>query len=120
VLLARWGFGGCAFGFVAAALGDAGSLLFAVFARSVLTRFFSAASHCAWRRFISRVVELTVGLLFVAVRVDAGLLLSGFFAGSVLAGLFSTASHCAWRHFISLSNSDKETKQRKRLSTANS
>src|ERR1700712_2411726 len=39
----------------------------------------------------------------------------GYFAGSVQADLFSTASHCAWRHFISLSNSDKETKQRKRL-----
>src|ERR1700675_2128607 len=30
---------------------------------------------------------------------------------------FITISHCAWRHFISLSNGDKETKQRKRLPT---
>jgi len=35
----------------------------------------------------------------------------------VLADIFRTISHCAWRHFISLSNGDKETKQRKRLST---
>jgi hypothetical protein len=42
------------------------------------------------------------------------------FARSVLADLFSTIGHCAWRHFISLSNGDKETKQRKRLSTIGS
>jgi hypothetical protein len=35
----------------------------------------------------------------------------------MLAKFFITISHCAWRHFISLSNGDKETKQRKRLST---
>src|ERR1700733_10020879 len=35
----------------------------------------------------------------------------------MLAVFFITISHCAWRHFISLSNGDKETKQRKRLST---
>jgi hypothetical protein len=39
------------------------------------------------------------------------------FSGSVLADFFSAVSHCAWQHFISLSNSDKETKQRKRLAT---
>src|SRR5471032_2549604 len=38
-------------------------------------------------------------------------------ARSMLAVFFITISHCAWRHFISLSNGDKETKQRKRLST---
>ncbi len=38
-------------------------------------------------------------------------------AGCILAIFFITISHCAWRHFISLSNGDKETKQRKRLST---
>src|SRR5271170_2681419 len=38
-------------------------------------------------------------------------------AGYMLAIFFITISHCAWRHFISLSNGDKETKQRKRLST---
>src|SRR6202046_3762622 len=35
----------------------------------------------------------------------------------MLAKFFITISHCAWRDFISLSNGDKETKQRKRLST---
>src|ERR1700675_3289671 len=35
----------------------------------------------------------------------------------MLAVFFITISHCAWRHFISLSNGDKETKQRKRLPT---
>src|SRR5476651_2652562 len=38
-------------------------------------------------------------------------------AGCILAKFFITISHCAWRHFISLSNGDKETKQRKRLPT---
>ncbi len=38
-------------------------------------------------------------------------------AGSMLAKFFITISHCPWRDFISLSNGDKETKQRKRLST---
>ena len=37
--------------------------------------------------------------------------------GFVLADLFSTISHCPWRDFISFSNGEKETKQRKRLST---
>ncbi len=35
----------------------------------------------------------------------------------MLAKFFITISHCPWRDFISLSNGDKETKQRKRLST---
>src|ERR1700735_3306578 len=35
----------------------------------------------------------------------------------MLAILFITISHCPWRDFISLSNGDKETKQRKRLPT---
>jgi hypothetical protein len=35
----------------------------------------------------------------------------------MLPKFFITISHCAWRHFISLSNGDKETKQRKRLPT---
>jgi hypothetical protein len=30
---------------------------------------------------------------------------------------FITVSHCAWRHVISFSTGEKETKQRKRLST---
>src|SRR5258708_33111597 len=38
-------------------------------------------------------------------------------AGSILLIFFITISHYAWRHFISLSNGDKETKQRKRLPT---
>jgi hypothetical protein len=38
-------------------------------------------------------------------------------AGSILAKFFITISHCAWRHFLSWSFGDKETKQRKRLST---
>jgi hypothetical protein len=38
-------------------------------------------------------------------------------AGSMLAIFFITISHCPWRDFISLSNGDKETKQRKRLPT---
>ncbi len=38
-------------------------------------------------------------------------------AGSMLAKFFITISHCPWRDFISLSNGDKETKQRKRLPT---
>jgi hypothetical protein len=38
-------------------------------------------------------------------------------AGCMLAKFFITISHCPWRDFISLSNGDKETKQRKRLST---
>src|ERR1700693_4144123 len=37
--------------------------------------------------------------------------------GYMLAMFLITISHCAWRHFISLSNGDKETKQRKRLPT---
>jgi hypothetical protein len=41
-------------------------------------------------------------------------------ARSALSDFFITISHCPWRDFISLSNSDKETKQRKRLATANS
>ncbi|MGV7243513.1 hypothetical protein [Caballeronia sp. M23-90] len=39
------------------------------------------------------------------------------FARYVLADFFSTISHCPWRDFISFSNGEKETKQRKRLST---
>src|SRR5277367_4869670 len=35
----------------------------------------------------------------------------------MLAKFFITISHCPWRDFISLSNGDKETKQRKRLPT---
>src|SRR5271154_4676340 len=35
----------------------------------------------------------------------------------MLANFFITISHCPWRDFISLSNGDKETKQRKRLPT---
>src|SRR5271155_3905213 len=38
-------------------------------------------------------------------------------AGSMRAKFFITISHCPWRDFISLSNGDKETKQRKRLPT---
>src|SRR5471032_3166691 len=38
-------------------------------------------------------------------------------AGCILAKFFITISHCPWRDFISLSNGDKETKQRKRLPT---
>src|SRR5271154_5298310 len=38
-------------------------------------------------------------------------------ASYMLAIFFITISHCPWRDFISLSNGDKETKQRKRLST---
>ncbi len=38
-------------------------------------------------------------------------------SGSMLAKFFITISHCPWRDFISLSNGDKETKQRKRLPT---
>src|SRR5471032_2116417 len=38
-------------------------------------------------------------------------------AGCMLAKFFITISHCPWRDFISLSNGDKETKQRKRLPT---
>jgi hypothetical protein len=41
-------------------------------------------------------------------------------ARSVLSDFFSTIGHCAWRHFISFSNGEKETKQRKRLSTTGS
>ena len=49
--------------------------------------------------------------------VDAGLLL--FRSSRVTSWLifFSTISHCPWRDFISFSNGEKETKQRKRLST---
>ncbi|AMH42747.1 hypothetical protein AXG89_33880 [Burkholderia sp. PAMC 26561] len=39
------------------------------------------------------------------------------FARYVLADFFRTISHCPWRDFISFSNGEKETKQRKRLST---
>src|ERR1700712_3389358 len=56
-------------------------------------------------------VDVGVGCCWVA----AGLLLFLAFACSVFADFFSTFSHCPWRDFISLSNSDKETKQRKRL-----
>ncbi len=38
-------------------------------------------------------------------------------SGSILAVFFITISHCPWRDFISWSFGDKETKQRKRLST---
>ena len=38
-------------------------------------------------------------------------------AGLMFAVFLITISHCPWRDFISLSNGDKETKQRKRLST---
>ncbi len=38
-------------------------------------------------------------------------------AGCMLAKFFITFSHCPWRDFISWSFGDKETKQRKRLST---
>jgi len=41
-------------------------------------------------------------------------------ARSALIDFFSTIGHCAWRHFISFSNGEKETKQRKRLSTTGS
>ncbi len=74
---------------------------------SMLANFFITISHCAWRHFIS----ISVGLgrrRVVAAYVSAG---------SMLANFFITISHCPWRDFISLSNGDKETKQRKRLST---
>jgi hypothetical protein len=60
---------------------------------------------------------VALGVLLV-VGVDAGLLHFLAFAGSVLTDFSIAFSHCAWRHVISLSNSDKETKQRKRLATA--
>ncbi len=51
------------------------------------------------------------------VGVDAGVLLHALARVQCWLNFFITISHCPWRDFISLSNGDKETKQRKRLST---
>jgi hypothetical protein len=70
---------------------------------------------------LARVFSFALGVLWgglpavvVSQRWVAAALVS---AGCMLAKFFITISHCAWRHFISLSDGDKETKQRKRLST---
>jgi hypothetical protein len=57
----------------------------------------------------------------VVVGVNAGLLLLRLAVVAcgryMLDVFFITVSHCAWRHVISFSTGEKETKQRKRLST---
>jgi hypothetical protein len=72
-----------------------------------------------------------VGGLAIGTNAKGGALALGFFEGwtwcwvaafyaiarFILADFFSTISHCPWRDFISFSNGEKETKQRKRLST---
>ncbi len=73
---------------------------------SLLARLFSFALGRGFGRGTGAVVE---GQCRVAA--------ADLSAGSILAEFFITISHCAWRHFISLSNGDKETKQRKRLPT---
>jgi hypothetical protein len=103
-----------------ALVGEWGGVLDLVFACFSLGDFFALSDRVRGGALFHEVLTMVVGQGFFG---WSGLMLGCCFLGSarsVLADFFITISHCPWRDFISLSNSDKETKQRKRLSTANS
>jgi hypothetical protein len=76
-----------------------------------------------WLNFLSllaRLFSFALGLLGgvpAVVKSQCWVVAAYVSASCMLAKFFITISHCPWRDFISLSNGDKETKQRKRLST---
>ncbi len=88
-----------------------------VSAGSILAIFFITISHCLWRQVVSVRTRVFTGCATGGGWGQCRVAAAYVSAGSMLAKFFITISHCPWRDFISLSNGDKETKQRKRLPT---